>query len=178
MSRLAKKSILIPSKTTITSTDGTVVCKGAVGTTSYDFPKEFLIDVKESEVFCSYEDSGKKYSFYGLYRSLLNNLIIGASKGFEKKLSLVGVGYRAVLKGAELELQLGFSHPTSLPIPAGITVEVVKSVSIIIKGTDKQLVGQFAATIRALRPPEPYKGKGVRYEDEIVRRKAGKSAKK
>jgi large subunit ribosomal protein L6 len=114
---------------------------------------------------------------HGLYRATINNMIIGVSKGFEKKLTLIGVGYRAAIQGHKIDLQLGFSHPTQLQIPQGVQVEVEKSTAITVKGIDKQAVGQFAATIRAVRPPEPYKGKGIRYEEEFVRKKAGKAAK-
>jgi large subunit ribosomal protein L6 len=104
-------------------------------------------------------------------------MVIGVSKGFEKRLSLVGVGYRAAVQGNQLDLQLGFSHPTKVVIPKSVQVSVDKSVTIIIQGIDKQVVGQFAATVRSMRPPEPYKGKGIRYEEEYVRKKAGKAAK-
>jgi large subunit ribosomal protein L6 len=114
---------------------------------------------------------------HGLFRSLINNMIIGVSKGFEIRLSLIGVGYRAAVVGNQLDMQLGFSHPTKVEIPQGINITVEKATKIIIDGIDKQKVGQFAATVRALRPPEPYKGKGVRYENEYVRKKAGKAAK-
>ena len=116
-------------------------------------------------------------AMHGLYRSLINNMVIGVNKGFEKRLSLIGVGYRAAVSGNKIDLQLGFSHPTALEIPKEIEVKVEKSTKIIISGMDKQAVGQFAASVRAVRPPEPYKGKGVRYEDEYVRKKAGKAAK-
>ena len=116
-------------------------------------------------------------SSHGLFRALINNMVIGVSKGFEVRLGLVGVGYRAALQGQKLDLQLGFSHPTQLAIPKGIQVTVDKSVTVIISGIDKHAVGQFAAQVRGMKPPEPYKGKGIRYEKEFVRKKAGKAAK-
>ena len=116
-------------------------------------------------------------AMHGLYRSLINNMIVGVSVGFEKKLNLIGVGFRAAVAGKKIDLQLGYSHPTPLDIPEGLEVSVEKATTISIKGIDKQAVGQFAATVRSIRPPEPYKGKGVRYENEYVRKKAGKAAK-
>ena len=178
MSRLAKTAIVIPQGTTITTEGQTVHCKGKYATTSYEFPKGFSLSQDGGLAYCQYEGKSNVSAFHGLYRALLNNLVVGASEGFIKKLTLIGVGYRAQVKGNDIDLQLGFSHPTLLPIPTGISVEIEKSTSVSIKGSDKQQVGQFAATIRALRPPEPYKGKGVRYENEFVRKKAGKSAKK
>lgn len=118
-----------------------------------------------------------KRPFLGLYRALIKNALLGVTEGFQKKLTLIGVGFRAGVKGNALELQLGFSHPIALTIPEGLKVSVDKSTAITIEGIDKRLVGQFAADIRSVRPPEPYKGKGVRYENEYVRKKAGKSAK-
>lgn len=120
-----------------------------------------------------HEDKSK---FHGLYRSLIQNMVQGASAGFERRLEMIGVGYRAAIQGALLDLQLGFSHPTKLPIPKGIDVKVEKNTLIIISGADKQQVGQFAATVRSMRPPEPYQGKGIRYLGEYVRKKAGKAA--
>jgi large subunit ribosomal protein L6 len=114
---------------------------------------------------------------HGLYRALINNMVIGVTKGFEMRLGLIGVGYRAAVQGQMLDLQLGFSHPTQIAIPKGISVTVDKSVTVIISGIDKHLVGQFAAAVRSMKPPEPYKGKGIRYENEFVRKKAGKAAK-
>lgn len=115
-------------------------------------------------------------AFHGLYRSMINNMIVGVSKGFEKILTLIGVGYRANVSGKKIDLQLGFSHPTAIEIPNGIQVSIEKGVEITIKGCDKQLVGEFAAKVRAMKPPEPYKGKGIRYKEEYVRKKAGKAA--
>lgn len=117
-----------------------------------------------------------KSNFHGLYRSLVQNMVQGATTGFEKRLEMIGVGYRAAVQGALLDLQLGFSHETKLPIPKGIEVKVEKNTLIIMSGSDKQQLGQFAATVRSKRPPEPYQGKGIRYQGEHVRKKAGKAA--
>lgn len=178
MSRYGKSPITVPKGVELKLAQGIARVKGPKG--------ELTLPVKEG-VSLSFEgdlvtielDPAKELSkaMHGLYRSLINNMIIGVTKGFEKRLSLVGVGYRAAVQGHHLDLQLGFSHPTKLEIPKDIKVSVDKSVLIVINGCDKQQVGQFAAVVRAKRPPEPYKGKGIRYEDEYVRKKAGKAAK-
>jgi len=134
------------------------------------------IDGDTGEVcFARKNDERKNRALHGLYRSLVNNMVTGLSKGFEKRLSIVGVGYNAQLKGNAVVLQIGFCHPVDLPLPAGIEVEIPNPTSIVVRGVDKQLVGQYAANIRKVRPPEPYKGKGIRYDNEIVRQKVGKS---
>ena len=178
MTRLAKKPIVLSKGTEFKFDKGTVTVKGPKGTLSVDLPEGIIIDVDGENVNVSIDEKLLKRPFLGLYRSLVNNVVIGVTTGYQKKLTLIGVGYRAALKGNEVDLQLGFSHPCSVKVPEGITVKVDKSTSITIEGCDKQVVGQFAADIRAKRPPEPYKGKGVRYENEYVRKKAGKSAKK
>lgn len=178
MSRLGKTPIQLPKGVEAKVAGDCLHVKGAKGTVELKFPEGIEIAVNGAEVAVAWnETSGLERPHHGLYRSLVNNVIIGVSRGFEKKLSLVGVGYRAALQGKSLEMQLGFSHPCLLEIPEGLVVAIEKSVAITITGIDKALVGQFAATVRALRPPEPYKGKGVRYIDEFVRKKAGKSAK-
>jgi large subunit ribosomal protein L6 len=136
------------------------------------------IEEKEGLLLVFVEDGYKEMSaFHGLYRSLLNNMVIGVSEGFKKELELIGVGFRAAVKGQALDLQLGFSHPLLMDIPPTLEVEVEKNTKIVVSGSDKRLVGQFAADIRAKRKPEPYKGKGVRYVGEYVRKKAGKTGK-
>lgn len=178
MSRLAKTPIPLPKGVEVKSSKGEVEVKGPKGTIKRSLPEGISVKVEEGQITVNYdEESGLKKPMYGLYWSLINNAIIGVSSGFEKKLSLIGVGYRAAVKGNVLDLQLGFSHPSQIDIPSEIQVAVEKSTLITITGIDKQLVGQFAADVRAMRPPEPYKGKGVRYVDEYVRKKAGKSAK-
>ncbi len=178
MSRLGKAPIPLPKGVEVKGSKGEIEIKGPKGTIKKHFPEGISVKVEESQVIVEFDEkSGLAKPMFGLYRSLLNNAIIGVSEGFKKQLSLIGVGYRAAVKGNALDLQLGFSHPSQLDIPSDIQVAVEKSTLITISGIDKQVVGQFAANVRALRPPEPYKGKGVRYVDEYVRKKAGKSAK-
>ena len=178
MSRLGKAPIALLKGVEIKISNGEVEVKGPKGTIKKALPDGIQIRLEESNVFVDYnESSGLPRPMHGLYRSLLYNAIVGVSEGFEKQLSLVGVGYRAAVKGSVLDLQLGFSHPSQIDIPEGIQVAVEKSTLIKVTGINKQLVGQFAANVRAVRPPEPYKGKGVRYVDEYVRKKAGKTAK-
>jgi len=178
MSRLGKKPINLPEKVEVKVVDGVIHVKGPKGALSQNTIDGIGVKMEEGKLFVTADESAQIANRnYGLYRALINNLIIGVSKGFEVRLSLLGVGYRAMLQGQILDLQLGFSHPTKLPIPKGINVAVDKNVLIIITGMDKHLVGQFAASVRAMKPPEPYKGKGIRYENEFVRKKAGKAAK-
>ncbi|MCI0382513.1 MAG: 50S ribosomal protein L6 [Chlamydiae bacterium] len=178
MARYGKKAILIPKGVEVKIVGGTATVKGPKGTLSLPLKKGVQVRIDGEKAFVELEkDSAFPDSEHGLVRSLIQNMVIGVSKGFEKRLSLVGVGYRAALSGHSLDLQLGFSHPTRVAIPKTVKVEVDKSVTIIISGMDKQAVGQFAATVRGVRPPEPYKGKGIRYEEEYVRKKAGKAAK-
>ncbi len=178
MSRKGKLPIPLPKGITVTVKDGVVTVAGPKGTLHQNLLPGILIDVKADQIEVGLaEDQADQSNNHGLYRSLLANMVQGASQAFEKKLELVGVGYRAAVQGQLLDLQLGFSHPTKVNIPQGLTVKVEKNI-ISISGIDKQLVGQFAADIRSIRPPEPYQGKGVRYVGEYVRRKAGKTAKK
>jgi len=178
MSRLGKTPIPLPKGVELNVSKGEVQVKGPKGTQTVVIPNGIDVKVEEGNVTVLYDEkSGLPKPRHGLYRSLINNAIIGVSDGFEKKLSLIGVGYRAAVKGDVLDLSLGFSHPCQLSIPADVKVAVEKSTQITVSGVDKQRVGQFAANVRAVRPPEPYKGKGVRYVDEYVRKKAGKAAK-
>ncbi|MDX1535212.1 MAG: 50S ribosomal protein L6 [Candidatus Spechtbacterales bacterium] len=176
MSRIGKQPIEVPDKVNITIDGENVLVKGPLGELSVDVPS--VLSVKQEDNLLTVE-VGKKSSrtpaLWGLYRSLLNNMVKGVSKGFEKKLQIEGVGYRAETQGNKIVLNLGYSHPIEMEVPEGIKVEVEKS-TITVSGADKQLVGQFAADIRSKRKPEPYKGKGIRYENEHVRRKAGKRA--
>lgn len=180
MSRYGSTPIALPKGVEVKRSGNKLTVKGPKGQLELDLVEELEIKEEDGKLFIVLgekdKDNGQKAT-HGLYRSLINNMVIGVSKGFEKKLTLVGVGYRAALAGAKLDLQLGFSHPTSVNVPKSIQVTIDKSTTIIIQGIDKQAVGQFAATVRAVRPPEPYKGKGVRYENEYVRKKAGKAAK-
>ena len=178
MSRLGKAPIPLPKGVEVKPSKTEVEVKGPKDTLKLTIPNGISVKVDEGQLHVVYDEaSGLAKPMHGLYRSLINNAVIGVSTGFTKELSLIGVGYRAAVKGSVLDLQLGFSHPSQVEIPAGIQVTVEKSTLIKVTGANKQLVGQFAADVRSLRPPEPYKGKGVRYVDEYVRKKAGKSAK-
>ncbi len=177
MSRLAKRPVIIPSGVDVQVKGNLISFKGPKGTLSKEFPEGLNIERKDNQLFVSFASDELEKPVLGLFYSLIKNAVEGVSKGFEKKLLLIGVGYRANLKGTQVELQLGFSHPFNLPIPQGVHVAIDKNTAITITGADKQAVGQFAADIRAIKKPEPYKGKGVRYENEFVRKKAGKAAK-
>ena len=174
MSRIGKQPIIIPEKTQINIEDNLVIAKGELGELSIEIPKDFKIEEQEGKIIISIAKTHPKSSAYwGLYRSLVNNIVLGVSTGFEKSLEIQGVGYRAAMKDKELTLSLGYSHPINVIIPESIKCEVEKNI-IKISGINKQEVGQMAANIRAYRKPEPYKGKGIRYVGEYVRRKVGK----
>ena len=169
MSRVAKSPVEVPAAVTVTLNGQSLTIKGGKGTLALDIHAN--VEVKhENNVLTFAPRDGAKQSdaLAGTTRALVNNMVIGVSQGFEKKLTLVGVGYRAQAQGDALNLSLGFSHPVSHKMPAGVKVETPTQTEILIKGADKQLVGQVAAEIRAYRSPEPYKGKGVRYADEVV----------
>ena len=179
MSRIGSKTIAIPSGVTVEVKESVVHVKGAKATLVYQLLPEVTIEVNGSELkVVRKNDSDESRARHGLTRSLLANMVAGVASGHEKKLEIIGVGYRAQLKGKNLGLTLGFSHPIEFPIPEGIEIlQDEKNKAILtIRGADKHLVGQVAADIRSLRPPEPYKGKGIRYVDEQVRRKPGKAA--
>lgn len=177
MSRKGKQHIPLPKGVEVKISGNEVNVKGPKGSLRQQLSHGIEAKVEGTELIVSIKDGDSKNSrFHGLYRTLLDNMVLGTTQGFEKKLEMIGVGYRAAVAGTMLDLQIGFSHPTKIPIPQGITVKVDKNTVIIISGIDKQAVGQFAATIRAIRPPEPYQGKGIRYEGEYVRKKAGKAA--
>lgn len=175
MSKIGKKAIEIPSGVTVTlGNKNKVSVKGPKGEMEAVFDAEINIEIKENEVIVTPRKEVKRlYALWGLTRSLIANMIEGVTKGYEKKLELQGVGYKVALKGNDLDLALGFSHPVLFKVPEGIKFAVEKNI-ITISGIDKQAVGQAAAEIRKIRKPEPYKGKGVRYVGELVRRKAGK----
>lgn len=178
MSRIGKMPVAIPSGVDVTVDGRTVTVKGGKGELTRTFQDIISIKVEDGNVIVERpDDSREAKSLHGLTRTLIHNMIVGVSEGYAKKLELVGVGYRAALKGTDLELQLGFSHPVVVPAPENITFEVPSQTEIIVKGISKEQVGQVAANIRAWRKPEPYKGKGIRYEGEYVRRKLGKAAK-
>lgn len=178
MSRKGKLPITLPKNVVVTISDNQVVVKGPKGTLKQSIAPGVEVNVEKGEVLVSVNDEQRLGHFHGLYRALIQNMVQGTSEGFEKKLEMIGVGYRAAIQGTLLDLLIGFSHPTKLPIPQGITVKVEKNTLISITGFDKHLVGQFAATVRSMRPPEPYQGKGIRYSGEYVRKKAGKTAAK
>ncbi len=173
MSRIAKEPVVIPSGVDVKLSGQHLVVKGSMGEMSMNIHDDVCVEHKDNEINIQAEKT-KSMAMAGTMRSLINNLVIGVSKGFEKKLELVGVGYRAQAKGDILSLNLGFSHPVNYAIPEGIKIETPSQTEILITGSDKQKIGQVAAEIRAFRPPEPYKGKGVKYSDERIVRKEAK----
>lgn len=178
MSRVGKNPIEIPSGVTVTVSGNTVKVKGSGGNLEMNFREEISVKVEGSSATVTRaDDTRQARALHGLTRTLIANMVKGVSEGFERKLEIVGVGYRADVKGSNLNLLLGFSHPIDYPLPAGIKASVEKQTLITLTGADKQLLGQVAAEIRGFRPPEPYKGKGIKYEGEVIRRKAGKAGK-
>lgn len=178
MSRIGKHPITVPSGVTVNIDGSTVTVKGPKGELTRSFQPMITIEQDGDQIIVSRpDDSREAKSFHGLTRTLLANMVEGCEKGFSKKLQLVGVGYRAALKGKDLEMQLGYSHPVLVEAPENITFEVPSATEIIVSGPSKEEVGQVAANIRKWRKPEPYKGKGIRYEGEYVRRKLGKAGK-
>ncbi len=178
MSRIGKTPIEIPKGVTVEVKGDLVMIKGSKGTLNRKLMQGLSAKLQEGQLILEADEQVEGIGkFHGLYRALMNNMVKGVVEGYEKRLSLVGVGFRAQVMGSNLDLKVGFSHPTSLPIPKEVKVEVdSKTNEIIISGADKQVVGQFAANVRAMKKPEPYKGKGIRYKDEYVRKKAGKAA--
>jgi large subunit ribosomal protein L6 len=177
VSRVGRKPIPIVKGVTVTKKDDAIVVKGPKGELSTTVHPDITIEVKQSEVLVSrHADDGAHRALHGLWRALIQNMISGVTQGYSRKLEIVGVGYRAEMRGKKLQLMLGYSHPILFGPPDGVTIEAPTQTSIMISGIDKQLVGLVAAKIRSFRPPEPYKGKGVKYEGEYIRRKAGKAA--
>ena len=175
MSRIGKKPIEVPAGVTLTLEGQTVTVKGPKGQLSWTVADEIVLAQDGSSLTMTPRDDSKRAAaMWGLSRSLVNNMVVGVTTGYEQTLELVGVGYRAAMKGNALSMQLGFSHDVDIKPPAGVAFAVPKQTEIKISGIDKQLVGETAAKIRRIRPPEPYKGKGVRYAGEQVRRKEGK----
>ena len=175
MSRGGRIPINIPENTEVRVENGVLFAKGKLGQLSYTFNKDAKVEVGDNRVIVSKGGDSRRHSqMWGTVRSRINNIILGVSSGFVKELSLNGVGYKAAHKGKILELLLGYSHPINFDIPDDLKVEVPKPTEIKISGIDKQKVGQIAANIRSYRKPEPYKGKGIKYKDEIIRRKEGK----
>jgi large subunit ribosomal protein L6 len=179
MSRKGKQPISIPKGVEVNISGQTIKVKGPKGTLERQMPDQLKARHEGQELHIELKDGQEEYSnLHGLYRSLINNIVEGTSQGFERKLEMIGVGYRASVIGQELDLLIGLSHPMRLPIPKGIQVKVEKNTTIILQGSDKHEIGQFAAIIRSKKPPEPYQGKGIRYQGEFVRKKAGKTAAK
>lgn len=179
MSRIGRKPIAIPAGVDVKIEDNLVSVKGPKGTLNQQISKELTIEMKDGALEVKRPSDNKKHrSLHGLSRTLINNMVVGVTEGYSKKLEIVGVGYRAAKQGNKLVLSLGFSHPVEMEDPQGLEVEVPSQTEIIVKGINKQQVGNYAAKIRAWREPEPYKGKGIRYSGEYVRRKEGKTGKK
>ena len=176
MSRVGKQPIAVPDGVQVSVVQNHIQIKGPKGQLEWDFHPEMQVTLDKGQIMVGRPDDQKLHrALHGLTRTLVCNMVTGVTQGFTKALEIVGVGYRANVEGHNLGLQLGFSHPVRFPIPQGIQIEVEKQTKIYVKGIDKQQVGQIAANIRALRPPEPYKGKGIKYADETIKRKAGKS---
>lgn len=179
MSRKARVPIQLPKGVEAKIEKGLLTIKGPKGVLTRELMKGIEVDIAEGKLSVTHDPAlHERSNFLGLYWALISNMVTGVSVGYERRLEMVGVGYRAAVQGKLLDLQIGFSHPTKIAIPEGIEVAVEKNTNIQIKGVDKARVGQFAADIRSKRPPEPYKGKGIRYANEYVRRKAGKTGKK
>jgi large subunit ribosomal protein L6 len=175
MSRIGKKPVSLPKGVTAAVDDGTVSVKGPKGEMKLRLVSEVEASVKDGAIAVTpREDTDRARAMWGMQRTLINNLVLGVTQGFSERLEISGVGYRAAVQGKKLNLQVGLSHDVNYPIPDGITIVCEKPTSIAISGSDKQLVGQVASEIRSYRPPEPYKGKGVRYAGERIRRKEGK----
>ena len=177
MSRVGKKPVPIPSGVTANVEGQTVKVKGPKGAMQVVLPEDVVVKMDAGAVQVDPRNETKRArSMWGTSRTLVSNLVTGVTKGFEKKLEITGVGYRAALQGKNLQLALGYSHDVVYPVPEGITIVAPKPTEIVVTGIDKQKVGQTAAEIRSLREPDPYKGKGIKYSDEVIRRKAGKAA--
>jgi large subunit ribosomal protein L6 len=176
MSRIGNAPVSVPTGVEVTIKGSTVAVKGARGTLTRTFTDKISFTLADDVVTVARSDDARETkALHGLSRALLRNMVIGVSEGFRRELNMVGVGYRAAASGKGLELLVGFSHPVKIDAIEGITFEVPEPTKIVITGIDKELVGQVAADLRSIRPPEPYKGKGIKYSDEVIRRKAGKS---
>lgn len=176
MSRIGKMPVPVPKGVEVKMSGSHVAVKGPLGQLARDFERVTITHEGEELLVKPMSDSRTDGAMWGLGRSLLNNMVVGVSKGFERRLNINGVGYRADVQGTTVVFQLGYSHSIEFPFPEGITIEVDKQNNVTVKGIDKQVVGETAAQIRSLRPPEPYKGKGVKYAEEVIKRKAGKAA--
>lgn len=178
MSRIGNKPIVIPAGVTVEVKDNTITVKGAKGELTYTFNPDITVKVEGADIHVTRPSDDKNHrSLHGTTRANIHNMVVGVSDGFEKIIEIVGVGYRAQLQGPTLVISAGFSHPVNLVVPEGLKVTVPSPTEIHVLGCDKQLVGEFAANIRKIRKPEPYKGKGFHYQGEYIRRKEGKKAK-
>ncbi|MBC7195474.1 MAG: 50S ribosomal protein L6 [Caldisericia bacterium] len=179
MSKIGKKPIPIPKDVTVEIKDNEIIVKGKKGELKKRIPDVLNVKIVDSNIVVERKNELKETkALHGTYRALINNMIVGVTEGFQKSLILHGVGYKAQLQGKKLIINLGYTHPIEMEPPPGIEFAVEKDIRILVKGYDKELVGQVAANIRKLRDPDPYKGKGVRYEDEVIRKKAGKALSK
>ena len=177
MSRIGRAPVTIPSGVNAKQEGGSLLVEGPKGKLSLTIPPAVAIRLEGQQLKVERTAEDKRHrAMHGLYRALIANMVHGVATGFSRELEITGVGYRAQLQGKQLSIQVGFSHPVVVPVPEGLIVEVPKPTAVIVKGADKHLVGQFAANLRRIAPPEPYKGKGIKYVGEIVRRKAGKAA--
>jgi large subunit ribosomal protein L6 len=177
MSRIGKRPIEVPSGVNVSLSPGRVMVNGPLGELSQQIPTRMKIEQENGTITVSRPtERGEDRALHGLTRTLIANMVEGVTKGFDKRLELQGVGYRAALQGTDLRLDVGYSHPVVIKAPQGITFEVPTPTEVVVRGVDKQQVGQVAADVRKVRPPEPYKGKGIRYQGEYVRRKVGKRA--
>lgn len=178
MSRIGNKIVVLPAGVEIKQDGNNITVKGPKGELTRAFSSDIKMNIEGSEVtFTRPNDSKEMKTIHGTTRANFNNMVVGVSTGFEKGLELIGVGYRAQMQGTKLILNVGYSHPVEITPPAGVTVEVPSNTQVIVKGANKEHVGELAANIRGVRPPEPYKGKGIRYVGEYVRRKEGKTGK-
>jgi large subunit ribosomal protein L6 len=177
VSRIGKKPVAIPKGVTVQVSGSELKVKGPKGELSANLHRDISIEIGPEEANVKVDGTDNFHNaLHGLWRALLNSMVVGTTKGYEKKLEIVGVGYRAEMKGSNIQMVLGFSHPILFKPPNGIKIETPSPTNVVVSGVDKQLVGQIAAKLRGFRPPEPYKGKGVKYENEYIRRKAGKAA--
>ena len=178
MSRIGNKVVVLPAGVEIKQDGNNITVKGPKGELTREFSSDIKMNIEGNEVtFTRPNDSKEMKTIHGTTRALLNNMVVGVSEGFQKALELIGVGYRAQVQGNKLTLNVGYSHPVEMTAPEGVTFEVPANTQVIVKGINKEVVGELAANIRGVRPPEPYKGKGIRYVGEFVRRKEGKTGK-
>ncbi len=177
MSRIGRKPVLIPQEVKVAVEGAAVMAQGPKGTLRQPIPSALSVAVKDNQVVVSRESDHRSVrALHGLMRSLVANMVSGVKDGFERKLEIVGIGYRAQMQGRNIQLALGFSHPVIFPLPDGVSAEIEKQTVITLRGADKAVLGQTAAKLRDLRKPDPYKGKGIKYADEVIRRKVGKKA--